>query len=366
MGLKDLYSPQFLTNLGTQLHQVAPTFDVTRFCQACLTEVWSDLKLMERRDVITTQMHAQLPASFSQAAAILRQVGPNFIGLAAVCLPNYVAVYGLDHWQVAMTTLAVLTKYSSAEFAIRPFLKRYPIATAQQMQAWAQSADADVRRLASEGMRPRLPWGTRLPQYMADPTPVLAVLHQLFFDKSDYVQKSVANNLNDISKDHPGVVIAFAQQYWSQAKSGDWILRRGLRTLFKQGNPAVLALLGYDITAAEKVTGVTLQPESDVAVIGGLTTVAYTVRAPETMPVYLGYRVGYVRQNGTTTAKDFFVKRTTLPAGQLLQGVFKLKWQQLTTRRLYPGAHRVALLVNTRVVAESRITLEWLSTINNN
>lgn len=84
------------------------------------------------------------------------------------------------------------------------------------------------------------------------------------------------------------MVIAFAQQYWGQTKSGGWILRWGLRTLFKQGNPAVLALLGYDITAAEKVTDVTLQPESDVAVIGGLTTVAYTVRAPETMPVYLG------------------------------------------------------------------------------
>ncbi|MES4789971.1 hypothetical protein ACLOB2_03805 [Levilactobacillus brevis] len=84
------------------------------------------------------------------------------------------------------------------------------------------------------------------------------------------------------------MVIAFAQQYWGQTKSGDWILRRGLRTLFKHGNPDMLALLGYDITAAEKVTDVTLQPESDVAVIGGLTTVTYTVRAPETMPVYLG------------------------------------------------------------------------------
>lgn len=154
------------------------------------------------------------------------------------------------------------------------------------------------------------------------------------------------------------MVIAFAQQYWGQTKSGGWILRWGLRTLFKQGNPDVLALLGYDITVAEKVTDVTLQPESDVAVIGGLTTVTYTVRAPETMPVYLGYRVDYVRQNGTTTAKDFFVKRTTLPAGQLLQGVFRLKWQQLTTRRLYPGVHRVTLLVNTQVVAESRVTLK--------
>ncbi|MBS1006548.1 hypothetical protein JK163_09655 [Levilactobacillus brevis] len=91
-------------------------------------------------------------------------------------------------------------------------------------------------------------------------------------------------------------------------------MRRGLRTLFKQENPDVLALLGYDIAAAEKVTDVTLQPESDVAIIGSLTTVAYTVWTPETVPVYLGYRVDYVRQNGTTTAKDFFVKRTTLPA----------------------------------------------------
>lgn len=357
--LKDSYSPAFLVAVGQQFQRVLPTFDTARFRSDCVATDWDDLKLMERRDRITARLHDQLPADFDQAAAILRQVGPHFTGLTAVCFPNYVATYGLDHWQTSMALLAQLTQYSSAEFAIRPFLVKYPAETSQQMLTWAHSDNADVRRLASEGMRPRLPWGMRLPQFMADPTPVLTVLQALITDDSEYVQKSVANNLNDISKDHPEVTLAFAQKYWGQGERVDWVLTRGLRTLFKQGNPAVLALQGYAIEAAQQVTA-TLSPASQSVVIGETAALTYTVQsqASRAVPVYLGYRVHYIRQNQTTTYKDFFLKRTTLQPQATLQGTLTTKWRQLTTRRLYPGSHAIELLVNTRPVAASQVVLQ--------
>ncbi|RRK09746.1 DNA alkylation repair protein [Lactiplantibacillus garii] len=357
--LKDLYSPAFIDRLGAAVTAVQPNFDGTALRAFCLTSDWPDLKLMDRRDRITAGLHAQLPADFKRAAAILRQIGSQFHGLAAICLPNYVAEYGLNDWQTAMTTLAELTRYSSAEFAIRPFILRYPERTARQMLTWAASADEDVRRLASEGMRPRLPWGIRLKPYVDDPAPIMPILTRLIGDSSVYVQKSVANNLNDISKDHPDLVIQFAQRYWGQSPSANWILTRGLRTLFKQGVPAVLTLLGYDQRDAALLTPVRLTSAVTRIAIGEVSALTYKLRNPtkQDLPLYLGYRVHYVRQNKSDAFKDFFLKRLTLKAATELTGQFTIKWRQLTTRKLYPGEHAIELLVNTVAVAGVRVQL---------
>lgn len=355
--LKDLYSPELIEAIGQATTQLLPSFDSGKLLKGCLTADWPDLKLMERRDRLTAQLHAQLPANFTLAAPIIQQVGQQFTGLAAVVFPNYVATYGLEDWQLSMALLADLTQYSSAEFAIRPFLVRYPEQTSQQMLRWAHSDSAAVRRLASEGIRPRLPWGLRLTQYVDAPTPIMPILTQLIFDDSEYVQKSVANNLNDISKDHPELVIAFAQKYWSQNDRTDWVLKQGLRTLFKQGVPAVLQLQGYDIQAAKLLEPVSLTPTTQTAAMGTTSLLHYQVTAKQPVPVYLGYRVHYVRQNKTDAFKDFFVKRTTLKKGTPLTGDLKIKWRQLTTRRLYSGIHTIELLVNTQVVAQSQVDL---------
>lgn len=357
--LKDLYSPDFIQQLGIALQQQSPNFDTNRLLADCLTADWPDLKLMERRDRITVALHQQLPADFTRAAPLLRAIGPEFTGLVAVCLPNYVATYGLDHWQTSMDLLAWLTRFSSAEFAIRPFLVRYPATTAQQMLTWSTAENVDVRRLASEGIRPRLPWGLRLTQYVADPTPIFAILNNLITDESDYVQKSVANNLNDISKDHPDQVLAFAQTNWDRTSQTNWMLTRGLRTLFKQGNPLALQLQGYDPAAVERLDQVQLSPATQDVTLGDTSRLRYALRSTgdDDQPLSLGYRVHYVRQNKTDAYKDFFLKRATVAPGEGLTGEFKITWRQLTTRRLYAGQHPVELLVNTRPVAQATILL---------
>lgn len=355
MDLKELYSPIFIRHLGEAIQREYPLFRPDRLLADCLRADWPKLKLMERRDRLVSSLHRQLPADFEQAAPILRVIAPQFTGLVAVCLPQY----GLAHWATAMALLKELTRYSSSEFAIRPFLIHAPQATETQMLRWAHDQDPAVRRLASEGLRPRLPWGIRLTQYVTDPAPIWPVLRELMTDESEYVQKSVANNLNDISKDHPQAVIDWAQTYWGQTPQTTWILTRGLRTLFKQGNPAVLALEGYALSAADHLTGCSLTPTEQTASLGTTTTLQYTMTAEtgRSLPVYLGYRVHYVRQRQGTTFKDFYIKRTIIRPGATVSGQVTRPWRQLTTRKLYSGDHVIELLVNTRVVATAHVEL---------
>jgi 3-methyladenine DNA glycosylase AlkC len=231
MLLKDMYSKDFLESLGDSVKTVYGEFDIEKFMTDCLVENWDDLKLMERSNQITISLHNQLPDNFEESAVIIEKIAPQFTGLVAICLPNYVAKYGLNDWQVSMNLLEILTKYSSGEFAIRPFLIKYPEKTEAQMLDWSKSKDTDVRRLSSEGIRPRLPWGIRLKQYVEDPTVIWPILENLIYDDSEYVQKSIANNLNDISKDHPDLVIQFSKRHWGHQDSSDWVINRGLRTL---------------------------------------------------------------------------------------------------------------------------------------
>lgn len=354
-----MYSTEFLETLAGSVKNSLPEFKEKQFLAACLTDDWESLKLMERSDRIVYSLHEQFPVDFDQTADILRQIGPSFTGLVAVCLPNYVAKYGLDNWQISMDLLQLLTRYSSAEFAIRPFLVKYPLETSQQMLLWSKSDNTDVRRLASEGMRPRLPWGIRLKQYVVDPAPVMEILQNLIFDKTEYVQKSVANNLNDISKDHPQLVIDFAKEYWGQQTSTDWVLTRGLRTLFKQGEPAVLKLLGYDPQAAVGLKNILFTPNKQSVVLGDISIFHYNVTSniKSDLPLYLGYRVHYVRQNKTDSYKDFFIRKLELKSNESFAGTLNIKWKQLTTRKLYSGTHEVDLLVNTQVVASSEVEL---------
>ncbi|KRL55851.1 DNA alkylation repair protein [Furfurilactobacillus rossiae] len=358
-ALKDVYSTPFLTQLGTAITQHYSTFDVPTFIRDTVDEQWPALKLMERRDQITRALHHQLPSDFTEAAGILCDISTTITGFAALCLPNYVALYGRNDWQTSMSTLGVLTETSSAEFAIRPFLVDSPEQTIQQMVTWSQSQNEDQRRLASEGIRPRLPWGIRLKQFVEDPTPIFPILENLVHDQSAYVQKSVANNLNDISKDHPQLVIDFCKTHWHDSQTTDWIINRALRTLFKAGNPDVLALLGYSQRDASLLTTVSLTTSSPTVSLNQNSDFTYQITnsTKNDSPLYLGYRVHYVKKNQQTSAKDFFIKRVNLKSQQAINGHFSIKWKQLTTRTLYAGVHHIELLVNTVPVADTNVDL---------
>ena len=174
-------------------------FDEQKFYSLLFDESFEDMELMQMGRHATECLAQLLPKSFSRAVKILMMAAPEVKGFEAFCLPTYVEFYGLDHWEYSLPAMATFTKYSSSEFSIRPFIKKDSARAMAFLEALASDDDEKVRRFASEGCRPRLPWAMALPDFKKDPSPILPILEKLKDDESEFVQKSVANNLNDIS-----------------------------------------------------------------------------------------------------------------------------------------------------------------------
>ncbi len=211
----------------------------------------SSLELKARVSHVADALAATLPADFGDAASVIRRTvgSPGFDGWIVFPVNDWVARAGIDDPDTALPLLGELTALWSAEFAIRPFIEGHPQRTFEQFDLWIESPDQHRRRLVSEGSRPRLPWGRQLRAFIADPTPTIALLDRLVDDPSAYVRKSVANHLNDISKDHPGLALETAERWIREEPDSDrrrWIVSHGLRSLVKAGDPAALKLLGYD------------------------------------------------------------------------------------------------------------------------
>ena len=202
--LKDaFFTRATLTRLADAIAQADARFDRSQFLSLVFDAEWEAKELKARLRHAAVCLGRVLPPSYAQALKILRQVAPHSSGFDGLIFPEFVEVYGLDEWERSLPALEFFTRFGSSEFAVRPFLHRDPARVMQYVMKWADSDNHHVRRLASEGCRPRLPWAMALPKFKADPSPLFPVLEKLKDDESDYVRKSVANNLNDISKDHP-------------------------------------------------------------------------------------------------------------------------------------------------------------------
>jgi len=198
--LKDIFfTSESLNYLGDKISEAYPEFNKIHFLDLVFNETWEDLELKARMRHVSTALHATLPEDYRQAINILKKIAPFISGFDAMVIPDYVEVYGLDDWGCSLPALGFFTKYGSAEFAIRPFLLQDSDRVMPFMLKWAEDEHPYVRRFASEGCRPRLPWAMAIPSLKRDPTPILKVLETLKNDDSEFVRKSVANNLNDIS-----------------------------------------------------------------------------------------------------------------------------------------------------------------------
>lgn len=314
------------------------------------------LELKDRVRHLITVMSVHLPSSFPETAYILGEIkdhwpdkdhDDNLYYFAAWPLVDYVAKHGLNHPHIALRLLRYLTPLFTAEFAIRSFLEVHPEETYSQMLMWCLDGDEHVRRLASEGIRPRLPWGKQLPRYIKNPAPVISLLENLKDDPSDYVRRSVANNLNDISKDHPELVIETCKAWQSQKVAArEWIIRHATRTLVKEGYPRVFPLLGFtprpkiEVQPPALSTGHLLLGQS----LGIEAQIVSTSREPQN--VVIDYAVHYVRANGHRTAKVFKWKNLRIKPGQAVTLEKSHRFKKITTRRHYQGTHQIELLVN--------------------
>jgi len=315
-----------------------------------------ELELKERVAHLITVLHQYLPGNFEAAVASITAIKPIWDhgddddplrGFAAWPIIDYIGVHGLDHPELSLSALKQLTSLFSAEFAIRPFIMRHPDATFQHLKQWCNDPDEHVRRLVSEGTRPRLPWGQQLPGFIDDPMPLLPLLELLKDDESEYVRRSVANSLNDISKDHPDIVIQVCRNWVDDSNLKiSKLIRHATRTLVKSGHPDVFGLLGYSETPQLSVQSLHLDRQH--IELGESISFSLLIKstASKQQRVVIDYAVHLMKANGKSAAKVFKLKSVTIEPGKTVELHKSHPFKKITTRKYYTGQHAIELLVN--------------------
>ena len=354
--LKDYYDKAFVTRLAEAVTAEVSGFDGRAFTRAVLAAPWSDLALKQRMRRISTMLGRHLPGDFARQVAVLDRIASQFTGLTALVFPDFVEMFGLDDPRRSLRVLEHVTRYSTAEFAIRPFIARDPDGTMAELRRWATHDNEHVRRLASEGCRPRLPWGMALQEFKRNPGPVLEVLEILKADPSEYVRRSVANNLNDIGKDHPDVLLEVASRWHGQSVGTDRLLKHACRTLLKRGDPRALGLFGLSDDVGAEVRRLTVTPAR--VSIGDRVTFAFEVRHASVAPatLRLEYAVAFARPGGKSFRKVFQIVERPFAAGW---HAFERRhaFRDLTTRKHHPGPHVLTVIVNGRPAATKTLRL---------
>lgn len=380
-AFKNLINARTVDLAGRHLHRVWPDFDRRRF-ELQASSGLNALEFKARAMLLADALEAALPAEFSRAAGIIEaSLAPPTpldpqgepVGLASGdsgadddaglrgwvvwSLAEFVTRRGMDEVPRALDCLHALTQRFSAEFAIRPFIQRHPDAVFPILHGWLDDPSAHVRRLVSEGSRPRLPWGLRLQALVVDPSPTLPLLRALQDDPSAYVRRSVANHLNDIAKDHPDLVAAWVQEHRQGAGAQRVsLLRHASRGLIKQGHAPTLSAWdlehGFDGEAS-------LSLSARRAHVGGEIGLTLRLRSASAGPqtLVIDYLVHHQRANGRTSPKVFKGWKTTLAAGDTVTLAKTHSLRPVTTRTLYPGEHRIDIQVNGRVCTGSTFDL---------
>ncbi|APG46465.1 DNA alkylation repair protein [Phaeobacter porticola] len=354
-SLKDQLFNQKKTRYLAGLFAAAdPGFDPARFEADVMAEL-PDLELKQRISLIADVLSRHLPEDLEAAAPVLKRALPppldpnlrddDFGDFIFAPLGEFVVLRGLDTApELSLQLLSEITQRFSMEWAIRPFLTRWTDQTLAEMQRWASSDNYHLRRLVSEGTRPRLPWGQAVPLDLAQPLPLLDQLHA---DSTRYVTRSVANHLNDISKKDPDLVLD-QLRLWQQAGRQDpkelvWMTAHALRGLVKAGHAGAMQMLGYDPDAP--VTAKLSVADTPVH-IGGALQFDCALDGPADAPVLVDYRLHFQRPGGKTSAKVFKLKQTTLKAGRArLSKRHPLK-AGASTFTLVTGTHHLEVLVN--------------------
>jgi 3-methyladenine DNA glycosylase AlkC len=363
-ALKEIFNAAAVGWLAERLSMAWPAFPATTFKKAILADLPS-LELKARIERIALEMQRQLPPDFKKSVKIVTKAlgapppagdGTDFGNFRAWACHRFVSLTGLDHPDLALDYFAKSTRHFSAEFDIRPFIQRDQAHVLGLMRQWAEDADWRLRRLASEGARPRLPWGLRLNALVADPRPLFPILEALRDDPIEAVRRSVANNLNDIAKDHPDLLVAHVKP-WAKAEARAPLIRHALRHLVKQGHEGALSLMGVDPAADLRLSR--LQLDADAVPIGGSIGIDIHVTNAGTAPAYaiIDYAVHHLGARGEARPKVFKWSTLTLAPGSTVKLSRRHSLKPVTTRRYYPGSHFIDLRINGRMLAKQDFEL---------
>lgn len=345
-ALKEIFNAARLEHIASQMSAVYPAFDAKDFLRMA-NDGLAELSVMQRMARVSECLHAVLPLSYEASLDVLRDLAPRLNSMfVSMFLPHYVACHGRHAFDLSLDALKYFTRFGSSEFAVRHFLRDDLERCLKVMHTWALDPNEHVRRLASEGSRPRLPWSFHLEPIQANPELTAAILETLKADSSLYVRKSVANHLNDVTKQHPDWVLDRIEGWPLQDRHTAWIARHALRSLIKQGDPRALAVIGVGGKAQVQVSELKVTP--GVIRLGDQITLSFKVQSTLEKPqrLVIDYAIDYVKASGGTSAKVFKLKTFDLPAHGCVALSRSQFIRELTTRRHYAGRHAVHLLVN--------------------
>lgn len=355
---KIFFTTSSINEMGDTIQRFYPDFDKNKFVKLIFDEGWEAMELKEKMRHTTQCLHKTLPESYEEALEILKKAAPFVKGFEAMSLPDFVELYGMEmeNWDLSLMALGHFTRYASSEFAIRPFLDQDPERTIVYMHTWAEDESPRVRRLASEGCRPRLPWAMALLKFKKDPGPILPILEKLKDDPSEDVRRSVANNLNDISKDNPELALDICEKWYGQSKNTDAIIKHACRTMLKAGNKRALLLFGFCDPTHIKVENFKI--DKDMVKIGEDIRFSFDliIDEKERSKVRLEYVVYFMKANGKLSKKVFQITENEYVPGKHL---FKRKhlFVDMSTRKHYPGEHRVSIIINGEEKAVTSLEL---------
>ena len=353
--VRDVFNENVVNQLAGNLKRVWQGFEAQEFSYSINSRLKS-MTFSERNNLIRDTLWEYLPKDYPRALKIILKALPpelptcevtGFDGFIILPQNEFVAKYGREYYDLSMQALYKMTKRFTAEGAIRPFLQKYPEQTLAILSGWAEDDNCHVRRLVSEGTRPRLPWTMQLKQFIEDPLPVLQLLEKLKTDHELMVRRSVANNLNDIAKDHPDLVVKTLNRWKKLDDEGtQWLIRHAARTLVKQGNKDVLAVLGF----ASKI-GITvskIQLDRPIVKMGGDLNFSFEIKSnsKSAQNLVIDYIIHHVKANGKLAPKVFKLTKKTLKAGETFQIAKRHSFRPISTRKYYSGKHVLEVQVN--------------------
>ncbi|MFT4646710.1 MAG: 3-methyladenine DNA glycosylase AlkC [Planctomycetota bacterium] len=349
--LKHIYDNNFYELFFSDLKKIIPKLDITHYTNLIYNDNWEQRELKDRMKQTTAILNEILSKDFTiactqikQAVAIIDLKQFKYGSLAFMFFPDYIATYGLDHFELSMKTLKDITHFTSSEFAVRPFIIQNQTKALALMEKWSLDENFHIRRLASEGCRPKLPWAVALKELQKDASSILPILHNLKNDPEDYVYRSVANNLNDISKDHPKLVLDIANHWKGYSKNTDWLVKHSLRTLLKKGDQTAMKLFGYG-DAKNIHTSSFYLLDKEVA-IGAYLNFEFYLHNKVKAVNRLEYAIFFLIKNGKWSKKVFKISEKEYAKDSETFISKRHSFKLISTRTYYKGIHKVSLIVN--------------------
>lgn len=338
---KNIYNETQINKLSSEIKKVYKDFEAKSFVDSLINESWEEKELKQRQRAITLALGSYLPNDYLKALDILKKVQDKFNGLFHLIFPDFIEVYGINYYEDSIDALRLFTSNCSSEFAVRAFLIKYPHLI-EHFKVWAKDENEHIRRLSSEGCRPRLPWGIALESYKKDPTKVLEILELLKDDESEYVRKSVANNLNDISKDNPLLAKEVFKSWYGDSKKTNWIVKHAARTLLKDADIEVMELFGYK---SEHIDFCDFELNKSVKLNDYLDFSFKVYSKKELGKLRIEYKIGLLRQNGKINYKVFKLSEREEKSNEI--SIKKSHhFKEVTTRKYYEGIQSLTIVIN--------------------